>query len=126
MKYSLDKEEQFTILKLKEEKLDSSKSPVLKTDMLTLHAEGNSNLIVDMSEVKYVDSSGLSAILVGNRVFSENGGIFILSAPTEHALKLIKISQLDKVLNIVPSLQEAKEAVFMHEIEKGLPDEADD
>jgi anti-sigma B factor antagonist len=126
MKYSLDKEEQFTILKLKEEKLDSTKAPVLKSDFLTLNAEGVQNMIVDMSEVKYVDSSGLSAVLVGNRVFSENSGIFILASPSEHALKLIKISQLDKVLNIVPSLQEAKEAVFMHEIEKSLPDEAEE
>lgn len=123
MKYSLEKEEQYTVIKLQEDKLDSSKAPALKSDLLTLQAEGNSNIILDMTDVKYVDSSGLSAILVGNRVCAENGGIFIVASPSEHAMKLIKISQLDKVLNLIPTLQEAREAVFMHEIEKGLQDE---
>jgi anti-anti-sigma factor len=70
-----------------------------------------------MSEVKYVDSSGLSALLVGNREFNKNGGIFIISAPQEHVLKLIKISMLDKVFHLVDSIEEAAEAIFIHEIE---------
>ena len=79
MRYSVDKKEQYVIFKLQEEKLDSSLSPILKSELLTVHAEGYRNLIMDMSEVKYSDSSGLSALLVGNRAFSENGGIFIIS-----------------------------------------------
>jgi len=37
-------------------------------------------------------------------------------------MKLIKISQLDSVLNIMPKVEEAIDAVFMHEIEKDLKD----
>src|SRR5690606_13872110 len=101
MKYAVDKKEQYVIFTLQEEKLDSSVSPNLKSELLTVHAEGYRNLIMDMSEVKYTDSSGLSALLVGNRAFNEAGGIFIISSPQEHVSKLIKISMLDKVLNVV-------------------------
>jgi anti-sigma B factor antagonist len=59
-------------------------------------------------------------LLVGNRIVQEDGGIFILTRLSDHANKLIKISQLDSVLNILPSVEEAVDAIFMHEIEKDL------
>ncbi|MEM7551156.1 MAG: STAS domain-containing protein [Bacteroidota bacterium] len=123
MKYSVDKQEKYTLIKLDEEKLDSTLSPTLKTDLLTQHAEGINNLILDLSSVRYIDSSGLSALLVGNRVFTEGGGMFILCGITEHVMKLIKISQLDNVLNILPKVEEGIDAVFMNEIERDLKKE---
>lgn len=123
MKYSADKQEKYTLLRLNEEKLDSSIAPQLKSEMVTLHAEGVRNIILDLSEVKYTDSSGLSALLVGNRILQEDNGIFVLTQLSDHTMKLIKISQLDSVLNILPSVEEAIDAVFMHEIEKDLKDE---
>jgi anti-sigma B factor antagonist len=120
MKYTIDKQEKYALLRLHEEKLDSNVAPALKSELITLHAEGVKNIILDLTEVKYTDSSGLSALLVGNRIVQEDGGIFVLSALSEHTTKLIKISQLDSVLNILPKIEEAVDAVFMHEIEKDL------
>lgn len=123
MKYTIDKREKYSILKLHESKLDSTIAPALKSELLTLHAEGIRNIILDLEEIKYTDSSGLSSLLVGNRILQEDGGIFILIKLADHALKLVKISQLDSVLNILNTLEEAIDAVFMHEIETGLRDE---
>ena len=122
MKYTIDKQEKYSLLRLHEEKMDSSVAPGLKSELITLHAEGVKNIILDLSDVKYTDSSGLSALLVGNRIFQEEGGIFILASLSEHTMKLIKISQLDSVLNISQTPEEAVDAVFMHEIEKDLKD----
>jgi anti-sigma B factor antagonist len=122
MKYTIDKQEKYTLLRLHEEKMDSSIAPNLKSEMVTLHAEGARNIILDLTEVKYTDSSGLSALLVGNRIFQEEGGIFVLACLSDHTTKLIRISQLDSVLNILPSVEEAIDAVFMHEIEKDMKD----
>ncbi|HQQ98556.1 MAG TPA: STAS domain-containing protein, partial [Cyclobacteriaceae bacterium] len=118
MKYTIDKQEKYSLLRLHEEKLDSSVAPALKSELITLHAEGIRNIILDLAEVKYTDSSGLSALLVGNRILQEDGGLFVLSTLSDHTAKLIKISQLDSVLNIVARIEEAVDAVFMHEIEK--------
>jgi anti-sigma B factor antagonist len=120
MKYTIDKQEKYSLLRLHEEKMDSSVAPNLKSELITLHAEGVRNIILDLSDVKYTDSSGLSALLVGNRIFQEEGGIFVLAALSEHTVKLIKISQLDSVLNITLTAEEAIDAVFMHQIEKDL------
>jgi anti-anti-sigma factor len=125
MKYTVDKKEQYVIFTPMEEKLDSALSPILKSELLTVNAEGYENLVIDMSQVKYADSSGLSALLVGNREFSRNGGIFIIASPQEHVMKLIKISMLDKVFTIVDSIEEAAEAIFIHEIEGREQEEED-
>jgi len=123
MKFSVDKQEKYALIKLDEEKLDTYISPLLKSELVTYNAEGIKNIILDLSNIKYTDSSGLSAILVANRLCSGDDGIFVLTGLTEHVNKLIKLSQLDTVLNILPSVQEAIDSVFMHELEKGLESE---
>jgi len=120
MKYTIDKQEKYSLMHLHEDKLDSSIAPSLKSELITLHAEGINNIILDLSEVKYTDSSGLSALLVGNRIVQEDAGIFVLAGLQDHTMKLIKISQLDSVLNILPTVEEAVDAVFMHEIERDM------
>ncbi len=124
MKYAVDKQEKYSLIKLHENKLDTTLAPSLKSELITMHAEGVKNIILDLSEVKYTDSSGLSALLVGNRTFKQDGGIFVLASLSDHTAKLIKISQLESVLNIVPSVEEAVDAIFMNEIEGGLNKES--
>lgn len=126
MKYSVDKKEQYVIFTPLEEKLDSALSPKLKSELLTVQAEGYNNLVIDMANVKYADSSGLSALLVGNREFGRNGGIFIIASPQDHVMKLIKLSMLDKVFIIVDTIEEAAEAIFIHEIESKEQEEEED
>jgi anti-anti-sigma factor len=120
MKYTVDKKEHYCLIKLNDEKLDATLSPTLKSELITRHAEGVKNLILDMTEVKYTDSSGLSALLIGNRIFSEDGGIFVLAGITDHVMKLVKISQLDNVLTILPTVEEAVDTVFLNEIGREL------
>ncbi len=120
MKYSVDKQEKYTLLKLNEEKLDATVSPKLKSTFVTLNAEGTKSFVVDLSDVKYVDSSGLSAILIANRLCNEQEGTLVLVGVTDHVMKLIKISQLEKVLNILPTVQEGVDLVFMNDLENNL------
>jgi anti-sigma B factor antagonist len=123
MKYTIDKKEQYVVFSPIEEKIDSLLAPALKSELLTIHAEGFRNVVLDMSQVKYVDSSGLSALLVGDREFGKNGGIFVISGVQDHVMKLLKISMLDKKLNLVNSIEEAGEVIFIHEIDGGEEEE---
>ncbi len=118
MDFKLDKYENYSIASIGDEKVDSTIAPELKSRFMEIAQEGVNSLIVDMKEVKYVDSSGLSALLVGNRSFSDRG-VFVLFNVTDHVMKLISISQLDKVMNIVPTQEEAADYVLMAEIQKG-------
>ena len=71
MKYQIDKQEHYAVLSLQEENLNSTIAPQLKSDLILLSQEGVRNLILDLSNVKYVDSSGLSAILTGHRLWKD-------------------------------------------------------
>lgn len=118
MEIKVDKYENYSVAKISDEKVDSAISADLKSEFMTLHQDGVKNLIVDLSDVKYVDSSGLSALLVGNRSFTAEGA-FVLYNVTDHVMKLITISQIDKVMTVVPSKEEAVDFIFMSTIEKG-------
>jgi anti-sigma B factor antagonist len=120
MKFSIDKQEKYSLLKLDEEKLDTLIAPDLKSEFVKLNGEGISNVILDLSAVKYVDSSGLSAILVANRLCDNANGKLVLAAVSDHVMKLLQISQLDSILDILPTVEESVDAIFMNEIENDL------
>ena len=123
MKFSADKQEKYCIFKLQEEKLNSVVAPSLKSEMIVLNAEGVKNIIFDMNHIRFVDSSGLSSILIANRLCKNAGGTLILCNVSDNVLKLIKISQLDSILTMVPTVTEAADMAMMDEIERNLADE---
>jgi anti-sigma B factor antagonist len=123
MKFSADKHDTYVIVKLNEEKLTSSISSELKTEFVMFNSQDFKNIVLDLSETVYCDSSGLSAILVGNRLCKNSGGSFILTGLQDHVKKLISISQLDNILTIIPTTSEAVDYLMMEQIEKNLDKE---
>jgi anti-anti-sigma factor len=120
MKFAQEKTEHYTILKVLSEKLDNSVSPDLKSEFLLLNKEGVSNIILDLTETRYCDSSGLSSVLVANRLCKNDNGTLVLVGLQPSVRKLITISQLESVLQIVPTVSEAIDYLFMESIEKDL------
>jgi len=118
MSLEIQKEESYAIMRVAPEglKLDSMLAPQMKSELVILSHEEFKNIIVDLSDVRYCDSSGLSAILVGNRLCRESDGTFVLCGLQAMVQKLITISQLDSILNIVPTLDEARQYVLMEEV----------
>ena len=73
-----------------------------------------------MANVKYVDSSGLSAILTADRLWKQLGTFILTGVSHPAVVKLIEISQLNDVLTIIPTAQEAIDYVFMEDLEREL------
>jgi len=126
MKFTLDKTERYTIFRLHEDNLNSILAPDLKSEFVFFSNEGVRNLILDLSDVKYVDSSGLSAILTANRLLKDYGCFVLTGANHPAVKKLIEISRLESILTIIPTTEEAIDYVFMEDIEKELTAESDD
>ncbi|MBA3898820.1 MAG: STAS domain-containing protein [Bacteroidetes bacterium] len=120
MSLVVDKKDKYTIIKMNVEKLDSNVSPLLKSEFVVVNSSGEKNIIFDLSETRYCDSSGLSAILVGNRLCKNANGSFILTGLQSSVTKLVSISQLDTILKITPTLDEAVDLLYMEEIERSL------
>ncbi|MCO5233678.1 MAG: STAS domain-containing protein [Chitinophagales bacterium] len=116
MKFIIDKKEFYVIIELLTEKLMSTNAPMLKSEFAIIGAEGYRNLIIDLKNVSFVDSSGLSSILLANRMCNDEGGVLAISNIGTQVKSLIKISQLEDVLNIFSTLQDAEEFVKIHEL----------
>ena len=123
MNFKVDKQEKYTVIKVEAEKLDTSVAPALKSELVMLNAQGAKNMVVDLSATKYCDSSGLSSILVANRLCKNVEWTFVLAALQDPVKKLITISQLDTILNITPTVDEAVDFLFMEEVERDLTSE---
>ena len=117
MNFDIQKKDKYTLIKVKVEKLDSNLAPALKSELVILNTDGVKNIIIDMSETRYCDSSGLSAVLVANRLCKNANGVFVLSGLQDSVKKLISISQLDSILNISSSVDEAASMVEAQEAE---------
>ncbi len=120
MNLAIDKQEKYVVVGIQEAKLTSVVAPELKAEIIVLHHEGFKNMIFNLSEVQYCDSSGLSAILVAYRTCRDSNGTFVLTNVQEHVKKLISISQLDSMLTQVPTVSEAVDLIFMDEVEKQI------
>ena len=107
MNFEVNSNDNYTLVTCNLEKLDTTVAPELKSQLLLLDKSGVSNYILDLSNVKYCDSSGLSALLVGNRFAKTTEGAFVICGLQPNVEKLITISQLHNVLNITSSQEEA-------------------
>ena len=108
MNFEVKKENSITIFKLNEARLDTNISGLLKGEFtMLLKVEGAKKFILDLSAVESCDSSGLSAILVANRILNSTDGHMRIAAPSEKVYSLIKITQLDRVLPVCDTVDEA-------------------
>ncbi len=120
MKYTVDKQETHTIFTINENNLNTLIAPDLKSEFYILHDAGIKDLILDISDVQYVDSSGLSAILTGHRIWKTVGSFVLTGVKSESVKKLIEISRLESVLNIVPTVNESIDYVKMEQLERDM------
>jgi anti-sigma B factor antagonist len=107
-KYLIKKNDNHTYIKVLAEKLDTSVAPDFKSELVMIAGNGEKNIIMDLSNTQYCDSSGLSSILVANRLCSNAKGKLILTGLNQAVERLISISQLDSVLDIEHSPEKAQ------------------
>jgi anti-anti-sigma factor len=106
MEFKIEKQVNHTLIQVLEEKLDTHIAPTLKSELVLVSGNGEKSIILDLSKCRYCDSSGLSAILVANRLCKNANGTFVLTGLNDAVERLITISQLDTVLNITKTVEE--------------------
>jgi anti-sigma B factor antagonist len=111
MDFNIESRNSGTVIQIQSEKLDTHIAPALKSELVLVSGQGEKNIILDLSKCIYCDSSGLSAILVANRLCKNANGTFVLCGLNEAVERLITISQLDTVLNITGTVEEAEKMI---------------
>jgi anti-anti-sigma factor len=107
MDFEISKISDYTLVKVLSDRLDTNNAPDLKSDLVAINSNGEKNIILDVSNCEYCDSSGLSAILVANRLCEDSIGTFILTGLQADVEQIIRISMLHTVLIITKTVEEA-------------------
>ena len=68
MDFNIESRNNSTVIQIQSEKLDTHIAPALKSELVLVSGKGEKNIILDLEKCQYCDSSGLSAILVANRL----------------------------------------------------------
>ncbi|MFA5573812.1 MAG: STAS domain-containing protein [Brumimicrobium sp.] len=108
MSFKVENKNNYTIITSKVEKLNTLVAPELKEIVSELGNEGKNNILIDLSNTSYCNSSGLSAILSANRLCKDTNGKFVLCGLQPNVQKMIEIAQLHRVFNIKDTLLEAE------------------
>ncbi len=117
-KYDIVKEDGYSIINIIVEKLDTNIAPALKSELVLIAGNGEKNIIMNLEECQYCDSSGLSAILIANRLCKNSNGTFVLTGLQTAVDRLITISQLNAVLNIKDTVEESVDFIQQEEANK--------
>ncbi len=74
------------------------------------YAESNQmyNLIVDLTQVSFIDSSGLGALIAWFKMANQQQGNLVFCGMTDHVRKVVGYAKLDKIFTIVDTMDEAK------------------
>lgn len=104
MNYSTKEEGGYLVLGLEGE-VDLSCSPEARKHILDVLGDGK-DLLVDLSEVSYIDSSGVASLVEGYQTAKKAGQRFGLVGVSEAALSVLQLARLDKVFPIHASVEE--------------------
>lgn len=86
--------------------LDLASVPLL-LGHLNRAAEGTANIIVDLSGLRYIDSSGINTLLAAGKIFARKGHRIVLAAVSPMMLRLLRIINLEQAMPIFPTVEAA-------------------
>jgi anti-sigma B factor antagonist len=126
MNLAIEKQEQYALLVIDNARIDHDDSQQLQVALLDLLDDSDvQNVIIDASRVTNADESMIGPIAFANKRFKESGGVLVVASACKKLQTMIELSQLDQGVEMLPTLTEAVDFVFMHEIEKQLRNEGD-
>lgn len=125
MNYTIEKNEQYALIRLAENTFGEEVPANFETLSRGLFREGYSNIIVDMAPVQLVDPAGLMVLRKVSRQCTNEEGLLVAVTKNDDLIELLDRSSLTD-LTIMPTVEEAVDAVFMNELENDFRSEEDD
>lgn len=81
--------------------LDMGAVPALEEKLLVEEASGADRIVLDLSELSFIDSSGLAAVLGAARRSSEDGNRLRVVAGDGHVAKMLRLTGIDQVVPLL-------------------------
>ncbi len=104
MKHSVRQEQGVSIVELRGD-VDLESSPDARKLLLDC-VQRKMPVVVDLSGVSYIDSSGIASLVESFQLARTKGSEFSLAAVSESAMRVLKLARLDTVFKIHPTLKD--------------------
>jgi anti-sigma B factor antagonist len=101
MQFEIKNAGEVVVLKVLESRVDARSAPELRARLGKLVEEGHSRVVLDLSAVGFVDSSGLGAIVSSLKLLNGSGQL-VISGVQRTVSSLFKVTRMDKLFRIVP------------------------
>lgn len=88
-------------------RLDLISGTEVRQHLTNAISAGRRNLVVDLAEVPFIDSSGLAALISGLKSARTAGGDLRIARPASQAKVILELTRLDRVLRCYDSNEEA-------------------
>lgn len=95
------------ILKIQGDLIGDDAGPKLVEMVSDTINEGIKICIIDLSQVRYISSSGIGVLITMLTKMRNAGGDVFLTSPSEHVKKLLIITKLNNIFTVYDSLDEA-------------------
>ncbi len=98
------------VLTLLQDRLEAATSAGFKSGVLDSINAGHNKIVLDLKKVKFIDSSGLGA-LISSLKSLDDGGQLVLCNVAKTVMNLFKLTRMDLVFKIFGSTQKAVSAL---------------
>jgi anti-sigma B factor antagonist len=95
---AVDRDGPAAVLSVKGE-LDASTAPDLAELCHSVHAAGARDVVIDLTDTSFLDSSGLRALIEAHRLFADGGNLHLAHA-SEPVRRLLEITGLDDYFSL--------------------------
>jgi len=106
MKYPVTQHTTYTVMNLSGE-IDLNESPTLRKQILK-YINNNDDLLIDLSNVEYIDSSGVASLVEGLQTARTKKINFALVGVSDSALQVLQLARLDSVFTLYESLEDVE------------------
>lgn len=106
MNIQQEKEHGYLILEIVDERIDAHNSIELKESLQKVIEQGEVNIVVKLNQVRFIDSSGLGALLSGFKNATARSGKFVLSNIQNQVLSMFELTRLNRVFEIYTDIGE--------------------
>jgi anti-anti-sigma factor len=87
--------------------LDIDSAAEFGTSLDAMTAAAELHVIVELSGVRFIDSSGLNSLVVGARETGRRGGSFVVAAPSQYVARVFDLVRIGESIRVVGSVDDA-------------------
>jgi anti-anti-sigma regulatory factor len=125
MEFKVEKNEQYALIELKEISLTQENSSDLEAIIRKLFREGYGNMIIESNSITELDGFGISVIRKANKICLNELGLLIIVTKNQDIIDQLDAAKIED-LTVMPTVQEAIDAVYLNELENDFQSDEDD